>query len=257
MSKKFWGWVIGVAIFLCVLSSLDVDWSQIDPFATQLWVFGFSVAVVVVCIFFFRKLINTWERGVFLMLAFFLGITLFPRALRSLGYEVPGMSLLPGLLYIPGIDLPEGRWIFVAIYAAVLVAAIIAIGATKGLARVGLVLLAVAFGIILAPTVLDSLHRHIPSMGLLYTNNQPAVSHNCPGEPESITVGAKPIVINPGGRCIVHSKVLSGRIEAIDKNGRVWVYGPEGGGNREDFWTESVRSATGGSVQFNYKLTAS
>lgn len=107
------------------------------------------------------------------------------------------------------------------------------------------------------------IYRNFPSLpgfhsgGLASLSTAPmsnATSPHCSGEIESVSFGTVPVVINPGGRCIVKWRVDEGRVDQIDTSGRMINVGPEGG-SFDAFWPESVK-ASSGSATMHYKLVA-
>ena len=83
-----------------------------------------------------------------------------------------------------------------------------------------------------------------------------STSPNCNGEVFVVDLGPSPVVVSPGGRCIVKWRVDSGRVELIDRHGNTLEVGPEGG-NFPAFWTEKARAADGfGSASMHYKLVS-
>lgn len=93
-----------------------------------------------------------------------------------------------------------------------------------------------------------------PSVAIEEGQGQQAsnVSAVCSGEIQTIALGSEPVVINPGGRCIVKWRVDEGRVNLIDQNGNCVEVGPEGG-SFDTFWTESVKASTE-SASMHYKL---
>jgi len=79
-----------------------------------------------------------------------------------------------------------------------------------------------------------------------------AISAKCPGEIELVTLGDEPVVINPGGRCVVKWRVDEGRVDLIDTAGNIVNVGSEAV-SLDTFWIEAVRASTEG-AKMHYKL---